>query len=80
MKQTASKATITEADIRKLVDKLVQAQILLTPFAKFAERWNKDPINGLADELYGIHGGEPCGGACLRLSDCEAARKFLYDH
>lgn len=57
--------------LREKVKKLNEA---LKPFAAFAERWDKNPLRGIDDTLYSIHGGESCGGTELKLSDLKNAR------
>lgn len=47
-------------------------RMALKPFADFAAAWNKNPMRGLHDELYGIH-----DKAFLRLSDCRRALELL---
>lgn len=63
---------------RKHAARVATLEAALRPFALFAERFDAKPIRGIADEVYGIHGGdvEPIG-ASLRLSDCRKARKAL---
>ena len=48
----------------------------LHPFAAFADQWDAQPLHGLSDDLYTIHGGTEWK-ATLRLSDCRAARALL---
>lgn len=71
-----------EATTGRLLVKLEQAEQraealarALRPFALFAEKWEANPIRGLADELYTIHSGDQ--EAVLRLSDCQRARRIL---
>lgn len=48
----------------------------LKPFAFFAEQWERRPLRGIADELYGIHAGTEFE-AGIRLADCRKAREAL---
>lgn len=48
----------------------------LAPFAHFADQYERAPLRGAADTLYGIHTGTEFE-AELKLSDCRAARDLL---
>lgn len=54
---------------------LNELRAALEPFAHFARQWERNPLCGIADELYAIHAGER--GAALRLSDCQRAAAIL---
>jgi hypothetical protein len=48
----------------------------LAPFAKFAEQWARQPMRGIGDDFYTIHGGTEWE-ATLRLSDMRAAAEAV---
>lgn len=66
------------ADELKALEGRVRAlEDALRPFALFAERFDANPLRGISDTLYGIHGGCEGKEAELRLSDCRNARAAL---
>jgi predicted RNase H-like nuclease (RuvC/YqgF family) len=48
----------------------------LEPFAAFARAWERNPLRGMDDVIYMIHGFTEWEAA-LRLSDCTRARRAL---
>lgn len=51
---------------------LREAAEALEPFAAFADAWDKQPLRGIDDRVYSLH-----GETHLKLSDCKRARVVL---
>lgn len=64
------------AALTELCARLRRAEEALKPFARFAEQFDRMPMNGIADAFYGIHFGTEYE-AELKLSDCRRARAAL---
>lgn len=73
-KELAERALVEVEALEARVRRLEKA---LTPFARFAERFDSTPMRGVDDKIHTIHGGIPEKEASLRLSECRAARKAL---
>lgn len=75
VEQAEEEATFLRGQYNESEEKRGKAEAALRPFADFADAWDRKPIRGLDDVLYGIHSGEDRGE--LRLSACKRARAVL---
>ena len=74
LRRMAERSQDRAAENARLRSELDAARRALEPFARFADAWDQQPLRGLTDQLYTIHGGTEYE-ASLRLSDCVAARR-----
>jgi len=66
----------TKDTFEKLTTRIAELEGALQPFAYFAEQYDRQPLRGVADTLYGIHTGTEFE-AELTLTACRAARDVL---
>ena len=66
-------------EILRLREENARLREALKPFSAFADAWEKQPLYGMDNTIYALHGGEHCGGVELKLTDLRAAAAALQE-